>query len=207
MALVNRGGRNRTDNLRFWRPLLCQLSYAPISPSITASQGRGQACALRTPRPLMQLMPGLALLPDVSARPMGVVLPILFQPSSVSGVTLATPGLPGVTRPRRCRCGETEPAGPARSPCSRSHARPAAGVTANAGGLLPHRFTPYLAHQAGLFSVAVVVTAPLLGPCPHLLFREATLPVRGTGWESGSSSTPFCWGSDGSHPIGYWLFK
>ena len=26
---VDRGGRTRTCNLRFWRPLLCQLSYAP----------------------------------------------------------------------------------------------------------------------------------------------------------------------------------
>ena len=26
-----RGGRIRTRDLRFWRPLLCQLSYAPIA--------------------------------------------------------------------------------------------------------------------------------------------------------------------------------
>ncbi len=27
--ILGRDGRTRTDNLRFWRPLLCQLSYAP----------------------------------------------------------------------------------------------------------------------------------------------------------------------------------
>ncbi len=25
-----RGSRNRTYNLRFWRPTLCQLSYTPV---------------------------------------------------------------------------------------------------------------------------------------------------------------------------------
>src|SRR6476620_2235398 len=28
-ALTRRADRNRTCNLRFWRPLLCQLSYRP----------------------------------------------------------------------------------------------------------------------------------------------------------------------------------
>ena len=45
-----------------------------------------------------------------------------------------------------------------------------------AGGLLPHRFTPYrtVARAAGLLSVAVVVTWPLPDMRPHLLFRGAT---------------------------------
>ena len=29
-AAYNRGGGTRTHNLRFWRPVLCQLSYAPV---------------------------------------------------------------------------------------------------------------------------------------------------------------------------------
>jgi hypothetical protein len=29
----NRGGRTRTCNPRFWRPVLCQLSYAPRLPT------------------------------------------------------------------------------------------------------------------------------------------------------------------------------
>jgi hypothetical protein len=41
-----------------------------------------------------------------------------------------------------------------------------------------------------MLSVAVVVRTRLSPACPHLLFREATLshPVKGQGWESGSSS-------------------
>ncbi len=31
-ALTRRADRNRTCNLRFWRPLLCQLSYRPRGP-------------------------------------------------------------------------------------------------------------------------------------------------------------------------------
>src|SRR5438876_1184031 len=29
LSTANRGGRTRTCNPRFWRPVLCQLSYAP----------------------------------------------------------------------------------------------------------------------------------------------------------------------------------
>ncbi|CAG9204124.1 hypothetical protein BVI434_190001 [Burkholderia vietnamiensis] len=29
MAIFGRGRGNRTPNLRFWRPTLCQLSYTP----------------------------------------------------------------------------------------------------------------------------------------------------------------------------------
>lgn len=31
LGKVGRPGGNRTPNLRFWRPLLCQLSYWPVS--------------------------------------------------------------------------------------------------------------------------------------------------------------------------------
>lgn len=58
---------------------------------------------------------------------------------------VAAPDLPGVTRPRRRRCDETEKAvatSPAHSPCSQSHARLAGRVATTAGGLLPHRFAP-----------------------------------------------------------------
>jgi hypothetical protein len=68
---------------------------------------------------------------------------------------------------------------PAHSPCSRSHARLAGRVATTAGGLLPHRFAPYrrfLGAPAGMLSVAVVVRTRLSPACPHLLFREATLP-------------------------------
>lgn len=41
--------------------------------------------------------------------------------------------------------------------------------------------------MAGLLSVAVVVMTPLLLPCPHLLFREATLPRL---FEAGSREVP-----------------
>jgi hypothetical protein len=40
-----RGGRNRTDSLRFWRPLLCQLSYAPMLPA-ASSEDRIRTCDL-----------------------------------------------------------------------------------------------------------------------------------------------------------------
>src|SRR5690606_6604058 len=32
LKLTRRADRNRTCNLRFWRPLLCQLSYRPRGP-------------------------------------------------------------------------------------------------------------------------------------------------------------------------------
>src|SRR5688500_15564455 len=38
-----RGSRNRTYNLRFWRPTLCQLSYTPIS-AIAPTAKRPRAC-------------------------------------------------------------------------------------------------------------------------------------------------------------------
>ena len=83
------------------------------------------------------------------------VLPILSRPSSVSQVRRpeAGPDLPGVTRPCRPCCDETEllrmRSGPAHSPCSRLHARPAGDIAAAAGGLLPHRFSPDGAAVAG----------------------------------------------------------
>ena len=64
------------------------------------------------------------------------------------------------------------------SPCSRLHARLAGCITAPAGGLLPHRFTPDqpASPAAGMLSVAVVVERPLPGARPHLLFHGATFP-------------------------------
>jgi hypothetical protein len=66
---------------------------------------------------------------------------------------MAAPDLPGVTRPHRRRCDETESFAyardPAHSPCSQPHAHPAGRVAATAGGLLPHRFAPYLRRNAG----------------------------------------------------------
>ncbi len=92
---------------------------------------------------------------------------------------MAAPDLQGVTPLRRRRCGETKPAvaSLAHSPCSRLHARLAGDIAAAAGGLLPHRFSPYLVAQAGLLSVAVVVAERLLVRRPHLLFRGATFPA------------------------------
>ena len=70
------------------------------------------------------------------------------------------------------------------SPCSQSHARLARHITVPAGGLLPHPFTPYRhlvidscdVVPAGILSVAVVVSHPLLDSRPHLRFRGATFP-------------------------------
>jgi len=118
---------------------------------------------------------------------------------------VAAPDLPGVTRPHLCRCDETKPAHPdqrsaaglAHSPCSQSHARPARRVATAAGGLLPHRFAPYRRSRgapAGMLSVAVVVRTRLSPACPHLLFREATLPHR-----SGAGSREV--------PLGNWSRK
>ena len=121
--------------------------------------------------------------------------PTVICLTPISGV--AAPDLPGVTRPHRRRCDETEScatgsaAGPAHSPCSRSHARLAGRVSTTAGGLLPHRFAPYRRSAgalAGMLSVAVVVRTRLSPACPHLLFRGATLPHPEWGRESGSSS-------------------
>jgi hypothetical protein len=115
------------------------------------------------------------------------------------GHGVAAPDLPGVTRPHRRRCDETEKmswlesaslASPAHSPCSQPHARPAGRVATTAGGLLPHRFAPYRRSSealAGMLSVAVVVRSRLSPACPHLLFRGATLPVRG---RAGSREVP-----------------
>lgn len=69
-------------------------------------------------------------------------------------------------------------------PCSRLHARLADDIAAVAGGLLPHRFTPYQTPgktPAGLLSVAVVVTGPSPTLRPHLLFRGAIFPVEPDG--------------------------
>ncbi len=67
--------------------------------------------------------------------------------SSVSGLRPAACDLPGVTRHCPHRCDEIlhhlRRQCKTHSPCSRLHARPAGPVSGTAGGLLPHRFTPY----------------------------------------------------------------
>ena len=148
-----------------------------------------------------------APLPERFISQKGLVPPILFKPSSVSSQVipdLATPGLPGVTQPHHCRCDETERyARPPHLAPSCTLAQPTA-LPRIAGGLLPHRFTPYpgpitgMRPMAGLFSVAVVVTAQLLASCPHLLFREATLPAAKGRLGVGKFLYPAKPGSDGS---------
>jgi hypothetical protein len=114
---------------------------------------------------------------------------------------VATPDLPGVARPHRRRCDETEELGwPKRRvpgplallPVVRSPSRPCRhdrwwALTP------PVRPLPGLrAGRAGMFSVAVVVRTRLSPACPHLPFRRATLPAPDVtisrDWESGSSS-------------------
>jgi hypothetical protein len=84
------------------------------------------------------------------------------------------------------------------SPCSQLHARPAETITGLAGGLLPHRFSPYpntcnpircRCYGGNPFCCGCSQTANTV--CPHLLFREATLPTdpKIASRESGSSST------------------
>ena len=63
--------------------------------------------------------------------------------------------------------------------------------------LSPLTHAPVSGTPAGLLSVAVVVRRPLPTACPHLLFREATVPISlKIGGESGSSSTGATPGSD-----------
>lgn len=100
---------------------------------------------------------------------------------------LAAHGLLGVTQCYLRRCDEILPPVGCKthSPCSQLHARLAGAIADSAGGLLPHRFTPYRSTgalsgadtEAGILSVAVVVKQQLPVVCPHLLFREATLPA------------------------------
>ena len=102
-------------------------------------------------------------------------------PSSVSGISCpAVRNLLGVIQLRPHRCDEIlhylHKQCKTHSPCSPLHARLAGFVSKTAGGLLPHRFTPYrpVTRTAGLLSVAVVVTWPLPDMRPHLRFRGAT---------------------------------
>lgn len=110
---------------------------------------------------------------------------------------VAASGLPGVTRLCRHRCDETkwskQPPGPlALLPVARSPSRPRHrdrwwALTPPVRPLPGPCWAP-----AGMLSVAVVVRTRLSPACPHLPFREATLPCYPrTGeqsWESGSSS-------------------
>ena len=136
--------------------------------------------------------------------------PILFMPSSVSTTRggwrlVACQVLPDFTRTAATRSHPprlSTPASATHSPCFQLHARPAGPITAPAGGLLPHPFSPYPSfntwlccfattnffiwlccfattaciREAGLLSVAVVVKR-CDSACPHLLFREATWPL------------------------------
>ncbi len=91
-----------------------------------------------------------------------------------------------VDRAWRCHCDGSRPGSLGRRvqphpPCSRLDIRLAGRIAATAGGLLHHHFhpsppRPFPARRLVEFAVAVVVTGRLPNRCPHLLFREATLP-------------------------------
>ena len=129
----------------------------------------------------------------------------LSQPGSCPG--LAAPGLPGVARRRRRRCGETErEARPTHLAPGCTLAQPAALPPPLVGSYptvspLTRRLARWQS-AGGTLSVAVVVTAQLLAPRPHLLFREATLPVCEANSQSGQGVGKFLYppeaGSDGS---------
>jgi hypothetical protein len=109
---------------------------------------------------------------------------------------MAAPGLPGVTRPCRRRCDETEslrgrvtapePGPLALLPIARSPSRPRCrdrwwALTPPVRPLPAPPHPPFPAESkgngtpAGMLSVAVVVRTRLSPACPHLLFRGATL--------------------------------
>jgi hypothetical protein len=79
------------------------------------------------------------------------------------------------------------------TPCSPSQrSRLATDITADAGALLPHPFTPYPLARAGLLSVAAYVIHPLRDRCPRFLFRGVAFCQKLAllaGEESGSSSS------------------
>ncbi len=94
-----------------------------------------------------------------------------------------------------------EPAPPALLPVSQ-RSRLAADITADAGGLLPHPFTPYLCRikrpSAGLLSVAVLRHRRVTATVPHLPVSVGGLPsLDSWGGESGSSSALHTQNSDG----------
>ncbi len=124
---------------------------------------------------------------------------------------MAVPGLRGVTSLHRHRCGETESVlnrpGPlallpvARSPSQAHHwyllvgSYPTVSAVTRLG---PRKPRPA---QAGLLSVAVVVTRPLPTGCPHLLFRGATLPEPSA--QAGSREVPLRSGPKATRSDGY----
>jgi len=123
------------------------------------------------------------------------VPPILFKPSSVSAQALpalAATDLPSVTQPCRCRCDETERnARPTHLAPDCTLAQPTA-LPHVAGGLLPHRFTPYPHPCLGLAGGTVLCCG-----CSHAAYLRRALtscfvrqsrPSKSMGWESGSSS-------------------
>jgi hypothetical protein len=153
----------------------------------------------------------------LSAGPDGIIPPILWIPPwcggepcrhlSHPGNGVAAPDLPGVTRPHRRRCDETEPwawprTRPTRLAPGRTLAQPAMSPrplvgsyptgSPLAGYPLPLPCGGEKGAAAGIFSVAVVVRTRLSPACPHLRFRGATLsrPWAGPGTGTGSREVP-----------------
>ena len=113
----------------------------------------------------------------------------------------AAPGLLVVTQPHCCRCDVSERGSrdvtvsitatneptPHTLLSLSQRSRLAAAVASDAGGRLPHRFTPHPHHIASCETLAVggwclllpsCVTAGLRPRCPRLLFRGVTWPLR-----------------------------
>ena len=148
-----------------------KLSYAPMA---KGSGGRIRTCDLWVMSPTSYLCstPHRFLMCYSQTR---FVPPILFKPSSVSNqVTpdLAAPGLLGVIQPRHCRCDETGlNARPTHLAPSCTLAQPTALPRA-AGGLLPHRFTPYLRPQIGIAGGSALCCG-----CSHAAYSVPSLTV------------------------------
>jgi hypothetical protein len=134
------------------------------------------------------------------------------------GFRVAAPDLPGITRPHRRRCDETEVSiggrrttpQPTRLAPGRTLAQPAVLPRPLVGSYpTGSPLTGAYRALAGMLSVAVVVRTRLSPACPHLLFRGATLfrtrpSELDTGWRTGSREVPLdsnLLSSDGS-PIG-----
>jgi len=128
-----------------------------------------------------------------------VVLPILLNPSSVSqadawGCSWLAGCYPASPSPLRR---DQTPKGPAHSPCSQLHARPAGDIAATAGGLLPHRFSPDCVRRrvAGNAFCCGCSRQTVASLPPSLAVSWGNLPVsQGHERESGSSSDSRCTG-------------
>ena len=88
-----RGGRNRTINLRFWRPTLCQLSYTPTK-NHWVSRGRSRKAALSLTAP-QQTDPCCASKPEI-----GGPGPTRDRPNYYAMILATTPA-PTVLPPSR----------------------------------------------------------------------------------------------------------